>query len=245
MYPLDRGLWGATTRITQLRHALADIVDLDVISGARRPRSTTLARYVLAGRLRGLAGVYVETSSALPGPADLGFIALARLTGIPVLTYMRDAQQLFPEYYAVTGLKRRISRVLFLPMSRLLIRFSTTCAYPSRGLAQVILGDQREVELLPPGAQPSTVPPIDVEARSLLFVGGMQYPAHGGDILLAGIEIARSRGHLVELVCVSRPGEELPGPAPHWYRLERAEGSAIERLLPGVLASITPRRRTP
>ena len=154
MYPLDRGLWGATTRITQLRDALARRVALDVVSGTRGRRASAMTRYLAAGRLRGLAGIYVENATTLPGPADLAFLAIARARRIPILTYMRDAQQLFPEYYAVTSLKRRASRALFLPATRALMRLSTTVAFPSRGLATAVLGDERlgqAATLLPAG----------------------------------------------------------------------------------------------
>src|SRR5205807_2560270 len=57
MYPLDRGLWGPTVRITHLRDELARMVRLDVIDGYRGARrlavaapSVGLARAVLAER---------------------------------------------------------------------------------------------------------------------------------------------------------------------------------------------------
>jgi hypothetical protein len=248
MYPLDRGLWGATTRITQLRDALALRVRLDVVSGTRAGRVRVMARYVADGRLRGVAGIYVENSTALPGPADLAFLAVARALRIPILTYVRDAQQLFPEYYAASSLKRRASRAIFLPATRALMRLSTTVAFPSRGLAAAVLGDERRAQLaplLPPGARLAKAPPIDPQARGLLFVGSLRYPAHGGSILLEAMEQARARGIGAELICVSRPGEEPPGPPRAWLRVVRAEGQEIDALLPEVLASITPRRKTP
>ena len=248
MYPLDRGLWGATTRITQLRDALARRVDLDVISGTRASRARGLATYLAGGRVRGLAGIYVENATTLPGPADLVFLAVARARGIPIMTYVRDAQQLFPEYYEAATLKRHLSRVLFLPATRTLMRVSTTVAFPSRGLADVVLGDQRRGEaapLLPPGARLAEAPPVDPTARSLLFVGSLRYPAHGGAILLEAMDLVRARGNPVDLICVARAGDEPPGPLPSWLRVVRAEGREIDALLPGVLASITPRRKTP
>ena len=248
MYPLDRGLWGATTRITQLRDALARRVELDVISGTRSRRASVMARYVAAGRLRGLAGIYVENATTLPGPGDLAFLAIARARRVPILTYVRDAQQLFAEYYAATSLKRRASRALFLPATRALMRLSTAVAFPSRGLAAVVLGDERRAataRLLPPGARLAEAPPLNPRARALLFVGGVRYPAHGGSLLIEAMELARSRTPGLELICVSRPGEEPPGPLPAWLRLVRAEGKQIDALLPEVLASVTPRRKTP
>ena len=248
MYPLDRGLWGATTRITQLRDALARRVELDVISGTRSARAVAVARYLAAGRLRGVAAIYVENATTLPGPLDLAFLALAGARRIPILTYVRDAQQLFPEYYAINSLKRRVSRVLFLPATRALMRLSTTVTFPSRGLAAAVLGDGQRAKrapLLPPGSRLADADPVDPGARALLFVGGLRYPAHGGSILLEAMELARARSSDLELICVSRPGEEPDGPLPAWLRLVRAEGAAIDALLPGVLATITPRRKTP
>jgi hypothetical protein len=248
MYPLDRGLWGATTRITQLRDALSRRVDLDVVSGTPARRAREMARYAARGRLRGLAGIYVENATSLPRLADLAFLGAARARRIPVLTYLRDAQQLFPEYYIARSLKRRASRALFLPATRALMRVSTTVAFPSRGLAAVILGTEQRAEravLLPPGARMADAPAVDPTARSLLFVGGLRYPAHGGAILREAIEKVRARGIDTTLICVSRPGEEPTDTPPDWMRVVRAEGPQIDTLLPEVLASITPRRRTP
>jgi hypothetical protein len=247
MYPLDRGLWGATTRITQLRDALASRVELDVVSGTPAARARAMARYVRDGRLRGLAGIYVENATSLPRLADLVFLGLARARRIPVLTYLRDAQQLFPEYYASGSMKRRLSRALFLPATRALIRLSSRVAFPSRGLARAILGDERRARmayLLPPGARIANAPVVDPTARALLFVGGLRYPAHGGEILRAAVEVARAGGADVTLICVSRPGDE-PADPPDWMRVIRAEGPEIDALLPEVLATITPRRKTP
>lgn len=248
MYPLDRGLWGATSRITQVRDALARQVDLDVVSGTRGRRSWSLARYVAAGRLRRLDGIYVETSTSLPGPVDLAFLAAARAMGVAVVTYLRDAQQLFAEYYRVSSPKRWLSRALFLPAARALIRVSSRVAFPSRGLARAVLDDEQAADaaiLLPPGARIADAPPVDPSARRLLFVGALRYPAHGGEILLEAVRLVRERGHDVRLMAVSRPGDESADPPPEWLELVRAEGGEIDRLLPGVLASVTPRRRTP
>ncbi len=248
MYPLDKGLWGATTRITQLRAALSRSVQLDLVAGRRGERASRLIRYAAGGRLRGLAGIYVENATTLPGPIDLAFLALARALRVPILTYVRDAQQLFPEYYRGDSVKRRLSRALFLPTTRTLMAISKQVAFPSRGLARAVLRNPGRAEsaiLLPPGSRMADAPPVDPAARAILFVGGLIYPAHGGDLLLEGVRLAREAGHDVRLICVARPGEEPPGPLPAWLELVRADGPEIDRLLPRVLASITPRRASP
>ncbi len=245
MYPLDRGRWGPTARITQLRDELSRLARLDVVDGARGPRRGRLMRYALSGRLRGLDGIYVENSSTLPSETDLAFLALARLLGIPVLTYVRDAQYLFGEYYRVGGLKGRLARALFLPAVRLLRAVSTRTGYPSAGLARAVRDASTEPLLLPPGSPAPHDIPRRPEARSLLFVGGMRFPVHGLDLLVGAVERVRAEGHDVDVVCVSIPGEEPPEPRPAWMRVEHGGVDEIRDLLPGVLATVQPRRRSP
>jgi glycosyltransferase involved in cell wall biosynthesis len=245
MYPLDRGRWGPIARITALRDELARRVTLDVVDGERGTRRRRLWSYAVSGRLRHLDGIYVENSSTLPSETDVAFLALARLLGVPVLAYVRDAQYLFDEYYAATTLRRRLARALFRPAMRALRAVSTRVAYPSRGLAAVVHAADVEPVLLPPGSpDPLEVARRD-DARALLFVGGMRYPVHGLDLLVAAVERARSEGHDLEVISVSRPGEEPPEPRPAWLHVERGGTDEIRALLPGVLATIQPRHRSP
>jgi glycosyltransferase involved in cell wall biosynthesis len=245
MYPLDRGMWGPIVRITRLRDALRRLVDLEVVDGERGARRIALARYAVSGRLRGLAGIYVENSSTLPSESDVAFLALARALRIPVLTYVRDAQYLFDEYYVATSLKRRVARAAFPRAVRALRAVSSRTAYPSIGLARAVGARESEPLLLPPGSpEPATVARRP-DARSLLFVGGMRYPVHGLDLLVDAVERARASGHDLDVICVSRPGEEPPEPRPSWLRVERGGPDEIIALLPGVLATIQPRHRSP
>ncbi|MDQ3689783.1 MAG: glycosyltransferase family 4 protein [Chloroflexota bacterium] len=245
MYPLDQGLWGATARITHLRSALGNLAELEVVAGDRAQRRARLTRYAWSGRLRGLDGIYVENSSTLPSETDIAFLALARALGIPVLTYVRDAQYLFEEYYAATTLKRRLARDLFLPAIRLLRRVSSRTAYPSRGLAAAVRDPLPEPLLLPPGSPPPVFVPRNHDARSLLFVGAMRYAAHGLSLLVSSIERVRAAGSDLRLIVVSRQGEEPPQPRPGWMHVVRGSGTEIHALLPEVLATIQPRLRSP
>jgi len=244
MYPLDRGVWGATARITHMRDELRTLVDLDVVSGWRLPRAVTLVRYAASRRPFGLAGIYVEASTTLPGPMDIAFLALTRARGIPVLTYLRDAQPLFAEYYRGGSFKRRLSRALFRPVFAALAATSDRVAYPSRGLAAAF-GERGEPLLIPPGAPEPVRVPRSADADQLLFVGGMRFPVHGLDILYNAIEQVRSDGISIGLTCVSRPGEEPKPPYPSWFRLARGSGSKIHALLPEVFATVQPRHRSP
>ena len=245
MYPLDRGKWGPTVRIGHLHDELARRVRLDVIAGTRGARRVALARYAASGRLRGLDGIYVESSSFLPAEADVAFLGLARALGIPVLTYVRDAYQLFAGEYPPSSLRKRAGTALFRPAIRALRAASTWLAFPTRGLASAVLGTAgHDAPLLPPGSPAPVVVPRNHGANRLLFVGDARLPAHGADRLIQVISHARSQGVAVELTVVCREGQEPPAPHPDWLRIERAEGDAIHGLLPDVLATVIPRPRT-
>ena len=242
MYPLDQGRWGPTVRISHLREELGQLAELDVIAGYRGARRLALARYATSGRLRGLDGIYVESSSFLPAEADVAFLGLARALGVPVLTYVRDAYQLFPEEYPRTSLRRRLAAAAFRPAMRALRAVSSRLAFPTAGLAEAVLGaDAGDAALLPPGSPAPVDVPRSGQADRLLFVGDARLPAQGGDRLVAAVARAREHGAAVGLTVVSRPGQEPPGPHPDWLRIERAEGEAIHALLAQVMATVIPR----
>lgn len=243
MYPLDEGMWGPTVRISHLRTELSRRVELDLVSGYRGSRRAGLMRYAFGGRQRGLDGIYVESATFLPAEVDLGFLGLARALGIPVLTYIRDAYQLFPEYYDRSSLRRRVGALAFRPAMWALRAASSRLALPSRGLARAIFGDGVDAVLIPPGSPAPLDQPRRDDANSLLFVGNGRAEAQGAARLIAAIGLARGRGTDVTLTVVSRPGEEPIGPHPPWLRVMNGEGSEIHRLLPNVLATAIPRPR--
>jgi glycosyltransferase involved in cell wall biosynthesis len=73
----------------------------------------------------------------------------------------------------------------------------------------------------------------------------MRHAVHGFDLLTGAVERVRSEGHELGVICVSRPGEEPPEPLPAWLRVERGAAAEIHALLPDVLATVQPRRRSP
>ena len=248
MYRLDSDRTRPMVRIGAVRASLSRRVVLDLISGARTKRTWAMLRYALSGRMRRLAGIYVESSSSLPGPADLVFLGLARALGVPVLTYVRDAYQLFPEYYPLTSLRRRISRMAFLPVFRTLARTSSVVAFPSRGLARAVLGDgdrARRAALLPPGARLHDVAALDPAAREILYVGAIAHGPSGGDLLVDAMRLAREHVTELRLICVVPEGQRPREPHPAWLEVVRGGDQEILGLLPRVLATVTPRLRTP
>ena len=145
--------------------------------------------------MRGLDGIYVESSTFLPAESDFAFLGLSRALGIPVVTYVRDAYQLFPEYYPRDTLKRRLGAAAFLPAIRALRATSSRLAFPTAGLAEAVLGPDADALLLPPGAPPPVDVPRSPTANRILYVGDARLPAHGADRLISAVEIARRAAH--------------------------------------------------
>lgn len=245
MYPLDEGLSGPTVRISHLRDELAKLVELDVIAGYRGARRVELARYAFRRRLRGLRGIYVESSTFLPAEADVAFLGLARALGIPVLTYIRDAYQLFDEYYRADTPRRWVGKHAFLPFVRALGAVSSRLAFPTVGLAAAVGRDASAVTILPPGSPRPVERSRSPDANQLLYVGDARWPAQGVDRLVQAVGRVRDGGAAVELTVVSGPGQAPPAPHPKWLHLRRAAGLRIRRLLPGVVATVIPRPRGP
>ena len=242
MYPLRDVRSGPEVRIVNLLAALRERVEVDLVSGARSERRSAWLRYFRTHRLRRVSGVYVESSSALPDPVDIAGLAAAKRRGIRVLTYVRDAYQLFrDEYPAANAWRGLVGRAFPLAVSALR-RSSSALAFPTRGLAEAVLGERAgEAVVLPPGSPSPVEVPRDPSARSLLYVGDLRLAAQGGATLIEAVDRVRRRGADLDLVCVVRPGGEPPNPPPSWVRIERAGSDEIPRLLGGVLATVIPR----
>jgi hypothetical protein len=241
MYPLAEGNSGPTVRARRLLAALERRLPVDVVEGYRGPRRRAWLEYLFAGRLRGVDGVYVESSTALPSETDLGSLFLAKILGRPVMTYIRDAYQLFPDEYPMDTARQRFSRWAFPLAARLLGLCSTRLAFPSAGLARAVTPGETDPLLLPPGAPDPIRMLVGAGARSLLFVGDLRTPNQGGTNLLAAVDIARRRGADVDLLCVTPRGGEPPPPHPSWLRIERANADEITPLLADVVATVIPR----
>ena len=211
-----------------------------------------MARYVASGRLRGLAGIYVENATTPARAGRSAFLAIARARRIPVLTYIRDAQQLFAEYYPIDIAQAGASRATFPPATRALIRVSHDRRLPIARAGRGRAGRRAPVRSVLPAAARG---PADADlprstrrrATCSLHVGCRSRTARRG----RGPGWARlwsgcaTRGIDLDLICVRPPGEEPANPRSTGCAWSARKGGQVDVLLPGVRATITPRRRTP
>src|SRR5262245_28268409 len=99
MFDLSRLDSARPIRIHNLYTALQALAPATLLSGNRTPRRWAVMRFLLRGGLRHTRAVYVEASTSTATEVDILFLALARKAGIPILVYIPDAYQLFPELY--------------------------------------------------------------------------------------------------------------------------------------------------
>ena len=192
-------------------------MDLDVVDGYRVHRRRRLWRYALVGRLRGLDGIYVESSTFLPAESDIAFLGLARALGIPVLTYVRDALSALRRVLRrATALKRRLGAAAFLPALRALRAVSSRMAFPTAGLASrgVGSGCRRRSSCRPAPHRRSTSPRSPTREPHPLRRRCAAARARCRPADLGGADRARADGHRPRARSSSRrPGQEPPSPA--------------------------------
>jgi hypothetical protein len=169
-------------------------------------------------------------------------LRLAKSRGLPVLSYIRDAYQLFRDEYPPPDLLHGIAARAFPAAIAGLRVASTRLAFPTRGLAAAVLGESaHDALLLPPGSPaPIRVPLLD-DARQLLYVGDLRLASQGGVELVRAVEVARERAPALELLCVSRAGSDPASALPAWARVVRADSRQIPDHLGSVFACVIPR----
>jgi glycosyltransferase involved in cell wall biosynthesis len=243
MYPIGLENTGPTVRIGHMLRALREQVAVDVIAGSRRDRRRAWLRFLRSDRLREVSGVYVETSSALPDLVDIAALGVAKRRGLKVLTYIRDAYQLFRDEFPPPDTWHGLVGRAFPLAIAALRRVSSGLAFPTRGLAEAVIGRAaaEEAVLLPPGSPQPVNVPRDPAARTLLFVGDLRLKAQGGDTLVEGVARARERGADLGLLCVVPAGGEPRTASAPWIDTRRASADEIPQLLSPVMACIVPR----
>jgi glycosyltransferase involved in cell wall biosynthesis len=250
MYPLDRIDKGPKVRISNLYHALSQLCAVDLIAGLNTERRRVVRQYLNDKRFEGAFGLYVESSTGWCTLPDLRLMAACRRTGIPVLTWIRDAYPMFPQTMFGIPLYKRVGASVLWRLS-MWGYMHTSDAIGSQSdsfswLFRYPAGVQRIV--LPQGARELDVPPILAQANALLYTGNASQPRFGVELLVEAAEVARRRvpGLRLLLVCppTGLPPQALCAGRP-WIELLSLETDEIPALLPQVRAVVNPLRDAP
>jgi glycosyltransferase involved in cell wall biosynthesis len=259
MFDLSRLDSARPIRIHNLYTALQALGPVTLLSGNRTPRRWAIIRFLMRSGLRHTRAVYVEASTSTATEVDILLLALARRTGIPILVYIPDAYQLFPELYPRRGWKVKLLDWGWKRTIAAYRRLAGVLLFPSWGLAQCLQTAPRisnfrlnrrevEIDLLPPAGRaglewtpPSSEPPI------VIYAGGSSI-ADGGDLLLSAMESVTA--HRADARCyfiTTHEGTIARHPArhAHWLTVATKTMEELALLMRRATLVVIPRRRTP
>jgi glycosyltransferase involved in cell wall biosynthesis len=249
MYAMVRVDTGPTVRMCNLHRALAQFASVDFISGERRERRQSIRQYLNGGKEKGADGLFVEASTSWCTIEDLRLMAACRRAGMPVITWIPDAYQLYPETMTGVPLHKRLASVVLWRLSVWgYFRTSDAIGVQSESFSRLFNYLPHVHRFISPsGANLNKVPPISAQADALLYTGNASQPRFGVELLVEAAEIARRKLSLrLLLVC---PPERLPPRDLYvhrpWIEVMSLTTDEIIHLLPQVRVLVNPLRDMP
>lgn len=172
MFDLTRLGSAMAVRIHNLCVALETFTPKTLLAGNRMARRWAVTSFLLKAGLRRTRAIYVETSNGSANELDLLFLSLAKAAGIPILIFIPDAYQYFPDIFPRCGLKAKLLDWGWRRSIATYLRLADLLLFPSLGLADRF--DSRQAkELLPPAGLPSReYTPLSWDPPTVVYVGG-------------------------------------------------------------------------
>jgi len=237
MYDASSPSSAPRVRIRLLSEALARRAIVIELTGSRW-RRLMLGLRLVAGGLRRFDGVYVETATSSAMPWDLWFLAAARVAGLPVGIYFRDAYPLHRDLYPLPGARARLSDLGWRLSVAAYRRLASVSFAPSRGLATALAF--RDAVLLPPGTEPGA-PDLGIGSMPLVaYVGALTAPV-GFDRLVEAMRLVRDALPDARLLAVGSTPRGAPAiPAPDWVEIQQAGRDQLPALLAPATVCVIP-----
>ena len=250
MYAMDRVDRGPAVRAHNIHRALTQLAQVDFIFGERRERRQTIRQYLNNGKVKGAAGLYIETSTSWCTIEDLQLMAACRRAGVPVVTWIMDAYPLYPEMTAGIPFHKRLGSSLLWRLSVWgYFRTSDAIAVQTESFGKLFdyPPHVRQI-ILHPAANQNEVPPISSQADALLYTGNASQTRLGVELLVEAAEIARHKLPNLRLLLVCPPSG-LPPKALYaqrpWIEVMSLTTDEIVDLLPQVRVLVNPLRDAP
>jgi glycosyltransferase involved in cell wall biosynthesis len=253
MFDVSRLDGARPIRIHGLFTALQALAPAVLISGDRTPRRAAVLRYVLTGGLSRSRALYVEASTSTAAEADLMLLGLARAVGLPILVYIPDAYQLFPDLYPRRGWRTAWLDWGWRRSVAVYRRVADVLLFPSRGLAECFhqrLPTTRKVQadVLPPAGQGARAwTPPAFRPPTVVYAGATGFH-DGSDLLLSAMErvVARhtaARCHLVTPDANFIDSHRARRAA--WLTVESTHAAGVAARLRAGTLGVIPRRVNP
>ncbi len=241
---LDRA---RAVRSHSLYASLQTLTPTTLLAGNRMSRRREILRYMVSGGLRRTRAVYVEASTSTATETDLLFLALAHGAGRPVIVFVPDAYQLFPDLYPRQGLKVKLLDWGWRRSIWAYQHLADLLLYPSWGLA-ACFGTHRSTDVLPPAGQPDKdYLPLCWETPTVVYVGPASYN-NGSDLLLSAMEQVVQRHPAARCWFITNEAGFLAEhPARHapWLTIKAGALDDLPEIMRSATVLVIPRRRNP
>jgi glycosyltransferase involved in cell wall biosynthesis len=188
MFDLTRLDSARAVRIHNLHLSLRALTPVTLFAGNRTSRRSAVWQFLQQGGLRRTRAIYVEASNGPSNETDLLFLALAHAAGIPIIVYIPDAYQLFPDIFPRgIGLKAKLLEWGWRGSIATYLRLADLLLFPSKGLADCFKSRQAVEVLLPAGQCQQEIGPLAWEPPTVVYVGAATFN-DGSDLLLSAME---------------------------------------------------------
>ena len=242
MSRLDRAI---PVRIHNLHLALNALHPTTLLADDRLPRRMRLLRYLLSGGLGRTRAIYVEASTSTATETDLAFLALAHAARIPIVIFIPDAYQFFPDIFPRRGWKVRLLDWGWRRSIDVYQRTADMLLYPSLGLASYF-HNLSPYDVLPPaGPAGLGCPPLPWDPPEVVYLGAASY-RYGSDLLLDAMQQvveampeARLRFVTVDPSFLeSHPARHAP-----WLTVEQRAFNELPAIMRRTTLAVAPLRR--
>jgi glycosyltransferase involved in cell wall biosynthesis len=247
---MDRIDSGPTVRVRNLHRAFTQFAKVDFLFGERRERRQSIRQYLNSGKEKGAAGLFVEASTSWCTIEDLQLMTACRKAGVPVITWIPDAYQLYPETMAGIPFHKRLGSSILWRLSVWgYFRTSDAIGVQSESFSRLFNYPPHVRPIISPSAaSQNEVPPISAQADALLYTGNASQPRLGVELLVEAAEIARRKFPNLRLLLVCPPGRLPPKDLyvhRPWIEVMSLTTDEIVNLLPQVRVLVNPLRDAP
>ena len=241
---LDRAM---AVRPHNLCMSLRGLTPTEMISGGWVQRRREILHYLLRGGLRQTRAAYVEASTTTATETDLLFLTLLRLVRIPILIFIPDAYQRFPDIFPRSGLKVKMLDWGWRRSIAAYQRLADRLFFPSLGLA-ACFDNRPPIDTLPPGGPTGREPAsIYSDPPTVVYIGAATY-RYGSDLLLDAMEGVVSRCSNARCRFITADATYLDGHrsryAP-WLTIERRSFDELPEVMRSATLAVIPLRSNP
>lgn len=245
MFDLTQLGGAMAVRIYHMNQSLKQFTPTVLLSGTRPERRKTIIRFIKNGGLKETSGIYVEASTSTATEADLFLLAMARRRGIPVIVFIPDAYQSFPDLYPRKGWRVKLLDAGWRFSISAYQQLANLLLFPSWELARCF-NNKPPIDILPPGGLAGrSYMPLSWSPPTVVYVGATSH-GDGSDLLLESMALVVKQVPDAQCRFISSNTtflSNLPwGNAP-WLIVEKRNFDEIPEVMAQATAAVIPRRQ--